>query len=147
MRAFTALKLLLQRTLTEDGPLDWLATSALPLSGTVPGRLIEKLALDEESDELLWLRRFAGRHALRVQLSAWYRDGRVGPAPRLLQFEPDGTGSQQPMRLEFRLGRQQGLVLDSGLRAGAGATAAWRRGLPGNSALNSRRFLPSSRQP
>jgi hypothetical protein len=125
-RAFAALKSLLQRSLEEHGPLDWLATSALPLSGRIHPRLADQLSLKPECDELIWLRRFATEHALSLQLSAWYRDWQGEPAPLMLRFEPNDKNSVQPLRSDIGLTRRLGLALDTDLRPGSDLLLAKR---------------------
>ena len=125
-RAFSALQVLLQRSLAEREPLDWVATSAFPLSGPLAYESIEDCSLTADSDELLWLRQFADQHALRISLTAWYRADYRDAVPALLDIGPDGSIVQRPMRAEYRAGSNHGLALDTGLRPGRDTALAER---------------------
>lgn len=124
-RAFTALRVLLQRSLAEQGPLDWLATSALPLSGPLPAGSIGSFALSDDDAEMAWLARFAVEHGLQLELSAWCRDRRCRAALRRLRFEPDGTRSSHPYRAATGPARP-GLALDTEFRPGSDTMLAER---------------------
>jgi hypothetical protein len=121
-RALEAFRSLLRRTLAEQGPLDWVATPAFPLTGPLAGAPIRNFALTADSEELRWLRRFTARHALRISLSAWYRDGGRSPAPALLVIEPDGSAAARPLQTGPWLVRSRRMMLETGVRAG-GETA------------------------
>ena len=117
-RAFSALQALLRRSLVDRGPLDWVATSAFPLSGPLAGEWIEDYLLTADSDEIWWLREFANQHAMRISVTAWYRADRRDTAPALLDIGTDGCIVCRPMRDEFRAGANHGIALDTGLRPG-----------------------------
>ena len=91
-RAFSAYRVLIRRSLEEQGPLHWLAGGAFPLSGPgpFPEPVLEQLALTERSAEVKWLKSFAKTHRLRLTLGGWWQDTGTGIANRLLMFDSRG---------------------------------------------------------
>ena len=91
-RAFSAYRVLIRRSLEEQGPLHWLAGGAFPLSGPgpFPAGVLEQLALTERSAEVSWLRSFARRHRLRLTLGGWWQDTGTHVANRLLTVDSRG---------------------------------------------------------
>jgi hypothetical protein len=91
-RALSAYRVLIRRSLSEHGPLDWLVGGALPLSGPGPfsERVLGQLALSEHCEEVRAFARITTAHHLRLTLDVWWRgiDGRV--ARRLLTFHESG---------------------------------------------------------
>ena len=91
-RAFAAYRVLVRRSLAEQGRLDWLAGGAFPLSGPgpFPQPVLEQLALTPHSAEVKWLKSFAKAHQVSLTLGGWWRDTGTGIAHRQLMFDSAG---------------------------------------------------------
>ena len=97
-RAFNAYRVLIQRSLDQQGALDWLAGGAFPLSGPgpFPEPVLKQLALTDSCTEVASLAALARNCRLRLTLGAWWQETGTGAVPRLLVFDGSGQYRTQP---------------------------------------------------
>jgi hypothetical protein len=124
LRAFTALQLLLDRSVESCAGLDWLAAGAFALGHDRVESPATRaaLALTPDSPEISALRQFALRHHLQVTIGAAWQRRRSAASMHLLRIDAHGAVSAHPL--------QQPAATGCGADAGL-ADACARLGLSG----------------